>query len=78
MMYRNNNWVNEYFHFFATNKDSSGSSEEEISAAMAQSGRCSDDEFNSNQFSSKTTSLSVYFYDTFKMACVVLFVYDFF
>ncbi|KAJ8943971.1 hypothetical protein NQ318_013552 [Aromia moschata] len=44
--------------------DSSGSSEEETSAAMAQSGRFSqkvdesDDDFNSNQFSSETTTLS--------------------
>ncbi|XP_044256968.1 kinesin-like protein Klp10A isoform X1 [Tribolium madens] len=45
-------------------RDSSGSSEEETSAAMAQSGRFShkldesDDDFNSNQFSSETATLS--------------------
>lgn len=42
-------------------KDSSGSSEEETSAAMANSGRYnqkieeSDDDYNSNPFSSETT-----------------------
>lgn len=46
-------------------KDSSGSSEEEASAAMAHSGHItnkveeSDDEFNSNQFSPDTATLSV-------------------
>ncbi|XP_063929493.1 kinesin-like protein Klp10A isoform X2 [Zophobas morio] len=45
-------------------KDSSGSSDEETSAAMAQSGRYShkldesDDDFNSNQFSPETATLS--------------------
>lgn len=48
-------------------KDSSGSSEEEVSAAMAQSGLFSnkfdesDDDFNSNQFSSETATISVVF-----------------
>lgn len=49
-------------------KDSSASSEEETSAAMAQFGRYnqnqkvdeSDDDFNSNQFSSETATLSVF------------------
>ncbi|XP_066255232.1 kinesin-like protein Klp10A isoform X1 [Euwallacea similis] len=36
--------------------DSSGYSEDEMSASMSQSGQYSDDEFNSNQFSSQTTS----------------------
>lgn len=47
-------------------KDSSGSSEEEGSAAMAHSGHAntnkveeSDDDFNSNQFSPDTATLSV-------------------
>lgn len=46
-------------------KDSSGSSEEETSAAMAQSGRYnqkideSDDDYNSNQFSTENATLSV-------------------
>lgn len=47
-------------------KDSSGSSEEETSGAIAQSGRFSqkfdesDDDFNSNQISPDTTTLSVF------------------
>lgn len=47
-------------------QDYSGSSEEENSAAVAQSGRFSnkldesDDDFNSNQLSPDTTTLSVY------------------
>lgn len=51
----------------AAKKDSLGSSEEETSTAMAQSGHFthkleeSDDDFNSNQYSPDTATLSVSF-----------------
>lgn len=50
-----------FFQCCVQKQDSSGSSEEETSTAMAHSGRYnqkieeSDDDFNSNQFSSETT-----------------------
>lgn len=53
------------YGFINAAKDSSGSSEEETSAAMAQSGKFShkleesDDDFNSNLFCADTTTLSV-------------------
>lgn len=58
-------YLKKTFYSCCLNKDSSGSSEEETSAAMAQSGRYShkldesDDDFNSNQFSPETATLSV-------------------
>lgn len=48
--------------FLAAYKDSCGYSEDEISVSMTQSGHFSDDEFNSNQFSSQTTSFQVFSY----------------